>query len=65
MSQRALSKEDAAIFESIHVMNDLTDAPYQSAQPPYVSLYLPVKHQDREGGRNDWDRLLPGIAGQL
>lgn len=57
MSQRALSKEDAAIFESIHVVNDLTDAPYQSAQPPYVSLYLPVQHEDREGGRNDWDRI--------
>ncbi len=57
MSQQILSKEDAEIFSSIHIMTDLTDAPYQSAEPPYVSLYLPVKHQDREGGRNDWDRI--------
>lgn len=40
---------------SIHVLNGLTDQIYQTAEPPYVSLYLPVHHADRAGGRDWWD----------
>lgn len=45
------------IWNHLHVMTDLDPIMYRDNQPPYVSIYLPIVHNDRAGGQSDYDRI--------
>ena len=49
--------EEIRIFEHTHLMDGLKPVIYTENKPPYVSLYIPVDHNNRAGGRSDWDRI--------
>lgn len=49
--------EEIRIFEHTHIMDGLKPVIYTENKPPYVSLYIPVDHNNRAGGRSDWDRI--------
>lgn len=53
-AEKQIAKEVQA---SIHIMGGLTDKIYSNPEGPFVSLYLPVHHQDRAGGRDWWDDI--------
>lgn len=57
-TEKQLAAEEAQeVRASIHIMGGLTNEIYSNPQGPFVSLYLPVHHQDRAGGRNWWDDI--------
>ena len=46
--------EISAVRDSIQVVDGFDPKLYQHAQPPYVSIYLPVAHEHRQRRRDDW-----------
>lgn len=57
-TEKQIAAEQAEeVRASIHIMGGLTNEIYSNPDGPFVSLYLPVHHQDREGGRNWWDDI--------
>ena len=52
------------LVKGIHMIDDVDPADFKTVktdfefeEPPAVSIYLPVKHDDREGRRDEWDRI--------
>lgn len=49
--------EEEHVPQTIHIASGIGKELYDAAEPPYVSIYLPVKHQERFGGRDWWDQI--------
>lgn len=45
------------LAENIHVMGQFVPKDFMDPKPPVVSIYLPIKRTEREGRRDDWDRI--------
>lgn len=49
--------EDEHVPQTIHIASGIGKDLYEAAEPPYVSIYLPVHHDTRAGGRTWWDEI--------
>lgn len=45
------------LAENIHIMDELNPSEFEVMQPPAVTIYIPIHHSEREGRRDEWDRI--------
>lgn len=57
--------EDEHVPQTIHIASGIGRELYDASQPPYVSIYLPVRHDNRAGGRSWWDEIAYKDAKKL
>ncbi|MCD8317055.1 MAG: hypothetical protein LUB61_06605, partial [Eggerthellaceae bacterium] len=44
------------IRDSVVVLENFDPTAYENAEPPLVSIYLPIERAEREGRRDEWDK---------
>lgn len=57
--------EDEHVPQTIHIASGISKDLYEATEPPYVSIYLPVHHETRAGGRGWWDEIAYKDAKKL
>lgn len=64
MSKNITKERMRELKEGIHFTKDIDPDIYKTVekdlaveQGPAISIYLPIKHDDRDHGRDDWDRI--------
>lgn len=45
------------LAESIYIMDEIDPSEFDVKEPPVVTIYIPMQHTDRDGRRNEWDRI--------
>lgn len=45
------------LAENIHFMDELDPSEFKVMQPPAVTIYMPIHHNEREGRRSEQDRI--------
>lgn len=53
-----ISKErERELLDRIHMIDEIIPADYDVQTPPAVTIYMPMHHDQREGRRDEWDRI--------